>query len=732
MSEDTSFDDKRGLLSEDNGVDLSDIPLLVLPHDGKDAAPPFQSFSVLTTRSQSRKSHKRSRDDEWHADHRDLSSLENPAWEKYYRGNIVPEEDWNSFACAMKKSLPMAIRVNTANHYSKAAEELAVWLRVNLSSVFDVANISFFLPEGYAFQCGVSRGTLKRDTVFKKWKQVISALNEGGYITRQETVSMLPPLLLQVQAGQRVLDLCAAPGSKTSQILEKLASGVPPPTGGEKKKEANDGTESGGILVANDVSVSRLDILHHQTNRSAGAHAHLIITNYDAACFPLLPAEERFHRVLCDVMCSGDGTLRKSLDLWPRWSVLLGPSLHASQCRVLRRGMKLCQENGILVYSTCSLNPVEDEAVISTCLRDIEGDGGRFELLDPSPILREWQYSPGLTEWTLWCEDEKTPLRTFEDAEKDMKRREQAQKDKNSSTVKKRKKIFRFLPSMFSNTTRLKEQRIERCCRVLPHQQDTGGFFVAAMRCVKCVPWEAKEKGSECVAQMSLEPSPLQPPTEALRDAVVNALQLPSSFPLDRLLARNETKREQKLYYAHPPTIAFSHRLGKKVVSVGCKVFEAVFKYSWDKFRFSNEGVSSLLSLLPQSFVHPVTPNVIVKLAEKNGTMSETEFLFLVGKDQTWLCIQPPSFLLHCDLPQLFPPSIINEGDFKAVKEGVIQKTEMKTSTRIVEQSIPFSGGVTLMPITIGIEKVPSSSQIKTKVALWQEALCRLTSLDHP
>lgn len=66
----------------------------------------------------------------------------------------------------------------------------------------------------------------------------------------------------------------------------------------------------------------------------------------------------RFDRVLCDVVCSGDGTLRKSLDLWSRWNTMLGVDLHKTQCAILTRGMELCKANGVVVYSTCSLNPV--------------------------------------------------------------------------------------------------------------------------------------------------------------------------------------------------------------------------------------------------------------------------------------------------------------------------------------------------------------------------------------
>lgn len=724
MSDGASKGTNDCLSSEDDATDRCASSLTNEILEGGISAPHLSS-SLLLTRNQSRKSGKRSREDAWHADHRVLSSLQNTSWEKFYRGTVVPEEEWESFVSTMRRSLPMSLRVNTAENYSNGAGELASWIRGHFSLLFKIQNISFFLPEGYAFQCDVSRGALKRETALKKWKQVISALNEGGYITRQEAVSMLPPVLLQVEPGQRVLDMCAAPGSKSSQILEMLCSKTLSEINGDEGKNSLT-KKTDGVLVANDVSVSRLDILHHQTNRSAGAHPHLIITNYDASRFPLLASDDRFHRVLCDVMCSGDGTLRKSLDLWPRWNVLLGPSLHASQCRVLRRGMKLCQQDGIVVYSTCSLNPVENEAVVSTCLADVEQDGGKYELIDPSPFLLGWQCCSGVSEWVLWSKDSKTPLRSYKEAEEHMKEMEKA-KSTNFSNTKKREKIFCFLPSMFPNTTRLAEQHIERCCRILPHQQDTGGFFVAAMRCMKAVPLVAKHSSTEDESAIALDQSPLQPPSDALREAVVNALQLPLSFSLNGLVARNETKREQKIYYAHLPTIALSRRLGEKVVSVGCKVFEAVFKYSWDKFRFASEGVSTLLPLLPPHFVFSVSPSTILAFAEKNGTLSDSEFLREVSKDKEWLSMQPPCFLLRCILPPLRQPPNATEDEHENASDSVIRSDEAREKVQTdTETVVSFCTSVKLADIVVGVERVPLSGQVKAKVPEWQAVLCRI------
>jgi len=76
----------------------------------------------------------------------------------------------------------------------------------------------------------------------------------------------------------------------------------------------------------------------------------------------------KFDRILCDVPCSGDGTLRKNPALWKNFNANLGHSLHALQLEVLTRAFAMLKKGGRLVYSTCSFNPLENEAVIAAAL----------------------------------------------------------------------------------------------------------------------------------------------------------------------------------------------------------------------------------------------------------------------------------------------------------------------------------------------------------------------------
>lgn len=278
--------------------------------------------------------------------------------------------------------------------------------------------------------------------------EMLKEENASGGITRQEAVSMAPPLFLDIELHHKILDTCAAPGSKTVQMLEMLheAGGLP-----------------SGFVIANDSETQRCNLLVHQTKRMQSPA--LVVTNHDASAFPLLKrhkdpkaAAMYFDRILCDVPCSGDGTLRKAPDLWRRWNINQGTGLHALQVRITLHSASLLKVGGRMVYSTCSFNPVEDEAVVAEVLRQ---SGGALELLDVAERLPNFPRCPGIKRWHL-----KGTKGEFFDT------LEAAEEASNANS---------FSPSMFPDAES-DLLPLERCMRVLPHHGDTGGFFIAVMQ----------------------------------------------------------------------------------------------------------------------------------------------------------------------------------------------------------------------------------------------------------
>ena len=189
--------------------------------------------------------------------------------------------------------------------------------------------------------------------------------------------------------AQWVLDLCAAPGSKTSQLLDCVGPD--------------------GVVVANDRDPHRAYMLVRRCLALGHAAAKLLVTNHSAQKFPRFPGNlsadvgAGFDRVLADVPCSGDGTTRKNPSIWKRWLPGYGIKLHTVQLQIALRGAALLRVGGLLLYSTCSFNPIENEAVVVELLRRTKGS---LELVDTSSLpessrLTGLRRHEGLTEWQV-------------------------------------------------------------------------------------------------------------------------------------------------------------------------------------------------------------------------------------------------------------------------------------------------------------------------------------------
>ncbi|CAK9056482.1 tRNA (cytosine(34)-C(5))-methyltransferase (NOP2/Sun domain family member 2 ortholog) [Durusdinium trenchii] len=289
-------------------------------------------------------------------------SLKNDAFCDYYRQQrIVPEELWPLAYEALKTPLPLVLRAT--GHALATGKSL---LQLGSSGAGPIAALQSRLDVALSLR---SQG--------EKLHRCRASL---GCVA--STGDLLPVLALEVKPDETVLDLCASPGSKTLQLLE-YQSGA---------------SVDGGLLVANELSRSRALVVAQRSRRAD--RRSLLVTNLDGRQFPALKTPQgrkrKFQKVLVDAPCSGDGTLRKSCGGWATWRAAEGNSLHPLQRGLLRRGFELLEPGGRLVYSTCSLNPIENEAVVAAFLSETSN----AELLSWDPLKVE-SFQEGVTEWMV-------------------------------------------------------------------------------------------------------------------------------------------------------------------------------------------------------------------------------------------------------------------------------------------------------------------------------------------
>ncbi len=218
-----------------------------------------------------------------------------------------------------------------------------------------------------------------------------------GYFYVQEAVSMIPPIVLDPKPGERVLDMCAAPGSKASQIAQYM--------------------QNKGVLVANDYTGIRLAPLGINLQRCGVSNC--IVTRMHGQGFKNF----EFDKILVDAPCSGTGTIRKSLKTLRIWNPVMVKRLAGTQKQLIETGFNNLKEGGTLVYSTCSLEPEEDEGVVDFLLNKY--DNAKLEEIEID--------------------------------------------------IKRGKPILEFEDKKYSS-------EVKKCLRIWPQDNNTEGFFVAKIR----------------------------------------------------------------------------------------------------------------------------------------------------------------------------------------------------------------------------------------------------------
>lgn len=206
--------------------------------------------------------------------------------------------------------------------------------------------------------------------------------HEAGVYYIQEPSAMAPAAFLGVEPGEKILDLCAAPGGKTTQIAGRM--------------------QGRGLLVSNEIHPQRARILSENVER-LGIRNCLVLNESPEKLAEIFP--DYFDRILVDAPCSGEGMFRKNENAGEEWSPENVEQCAARQDGILDCAVTMLRPGGRLVYSTCTFAPLEDEGSVSRLLlRHPE-----LEILAPAPCLNEcradaerltaWGFAPGSPDW---------------------------------------------------------------------------------------------------------------------------------------------------------------------------------------------------------------------------------------------------------------------------------------------------------------------------------------------
>ncbi|SFN47736.1 16S rRNA m(5)C-1407 methyltransferase [Izhakiella capsodis] len=181
----------------------------------------------------------------------------------------------------------------------------------------------------------------------------------SGLFYIQEASSMLPVTALfdALSHPERVMDMAAAPGSKTTQIAARM--------------------QRDGVILANEYAASRIKVLH--ANLSRCGVSNVALTHFDGRVFgAALP--EQFDAILLDAPCSGEGAVRKDVDALKNWSPTSNLEIAATQRDLITSAFHALKPGGVLVYSTCTLNREENQQIIDWLLGQWPGAAERLPL----------------------------------------------------------------------------------------------------------------------------------------------------------------------------------------------------------------------------------------------------------------------------------------------------------------------------------------------------------------
>ena len=265
------------------------------------------------------------------------------------RHRIILGDDYENFAKILRKLLPASFRINTLK---VDRDEM---LKRFESYGWNLKQVPFY-KDGVIFE---GRKPLVLGNTIEHFL---------GYIYIQETASMIPPVVLDPQEDEVILDMAAAPGSKTTQIAQMM--------------------NNNGALIANEKILPRLASLRTNIQRCGVTNA--VITWMDGKAFR--EKGLKFDKILLDAPCTGTGAIMKSPKTLKTWSVDASKMSSNIQKQLLQSAVECLKEDGTLVYSTCSLEPEENEENIDWAIRKL---GVKVEKIK----IEGFKTRSGITSW---------------------------------------------------------------------------------------------------------------------------------------------------------------------------------------------------------------------------------------------------------------------------------------------------------------------------------------------
>lgn len=513
----------------------------------------------------------------------------------------------------MREKLPCIFRLNTANPYWKTFQKLLN----NPNLVKDLLNGEDYgikitpkkltnLPEwsNIVYNINIPRFDLKRNDALTKFHKFIQMSVDAGLISRQEAVSMIPPMLMNVQKSDRVFDVCAAPGSKTAQFLERFYKDF-------DFLDTQSILTDTGFVLANDNSHERAHMMTHQLKRLNTAG--MAVISHDAQQFPTIYEDSEnkilFDKILADVPCSSDAVMRKLPHKWRKWTPRDSFSLHKLQLQIIKRTISLLKVGGTMVYSTCSLNPVENEAIVSELMKQYEGC---LDIVDMSTafIGSDIKAHPGLLTWKIFVDNKHDQNKLLEIPSKE---------DPIYQEYKEIVEESCFAPDIET----AKKYKLNNCIRLFPHDSDTSGFFITVFKKVAPINQSGDKHKRENkivnedkgIAFLTQEPE--------ICNWLKDYFGLTEKFPLNQLVTHSKISKKINFVskgVAH--LIASDTRNKLKLINQGVKLFVHNKKKNLDnnpdycEYRICQDGLMYAIPFMTRRVFFCQEPTFVKLLKE--------------------------------------------------------------------------------------------------------------------